>query len=120
MTTIDSIIIEAADPAPAKDFYRTAFGLADQLQVRAAEAPTSGFRGFTLSLKVSQPADVNILVDTAVDAGATTIKPVARRNVFRVERVIGPHSPRRTDCHPEQCQTKLIRADNSLSVSAKC
>ena len=46
--------------------------------MRAAEAPTSGFRGFTLSLKVSQPADVNMLVDTAVDAGATTIKPVAK------------------------------------------
>jgi hypothetical protein len=48
------------------------------LRFRTAEAPTAGFRGFTLSLTVSQPADVNALIDAAVDAGATALKPVAK------------------------------------------
>jgi hypothetical protein len=33
--------------------------LGTQVRLRASEAPTTGFRGFTLSLIVSQPATVN-------------------------------------------------------------
>ena len=36
------------------------------------------FRGFTISLVVSQPATVDGLVDAALQAGATTLKPVAK------------------------------------------
>ena len=50
MASIDSITLEVGDPTAAQAFYSTAFGLGPELQVRAAEAPTSGFRGFTLSL----------------------------------------------------------------------
>jgi len=78
MTSIDHIIIEAADAESAADFYATAFGLDKQVRVRTSDAPTSGFRGFTLSLTVSQPANVHALVDAAVAAGATVIKPVAK------------------------------------------
>ncbi|MHA6628088.1 VOC family protein [Pseudonocardia sichuanensis] len=78
MTSIDAVTLEVADPAAAGTFYAEAFGLDTQLCLRASQAPTSGFRGFTLSLVVSQPADVRALVDAAVDAGATTLKPVAR------------------------------------------
>jgi predicted lactoylglutathione lyase len=46
--------------------------------VRASQAPTTGFRGFTLSLIVSQPATVNGLVRAALDAGATALKPAAK------------------------------------------
>jgi catechol 2,3-dioxygenase-like lactoylglutathione lyase family enzyme len=78
MATIDSLILDVADPSAAEHFYATAFGLGTRLRVRASDAPTTGFRGFTLSLTVAQPADVHGLVDAAVAAGATTVKPVAR------------------------------------------
>jgi predicted lactoylglutathione lyase len=78
MTSIESVTLEVADPTAAERFYTTAFGLGGQIRLRASQAPTTGFRGFTLSLVVSQPADVNALVDAAVDAGAATLKPAAK------------------------------------------
>lgn len=78
MTSIDTITLEVADPAAAERFYTTAFGLGDQLRLRASQEPTTGFRGFTLSLMVSQPADVDALAGAAVEAGATVRKPVAK------------------------------------------
>jgi predicted lactoylglutathione lyase len=78
MTSLEFITIEAADPTAAERFYATAFGLGAQVRLRAAEAPTSGFRGFTLSLTVSQPATVKSLIDTALEAGATSLKPVTK------------------------------------------
>jgi predicted lactoylglutathione lyase len=74
MTSIASITLEVADPTAADRFYTAAFGLGDQLVVRASEAPTTGFRGFTLSLVVSQPSTVDSLIDSALDAGATALK----------------------------------------------
>ena len=78
MTSIDSIVLEVPDPAASSAFYSTAFDLDDQLDLRASDASTSGFRGFTLSLVVSQPSTVDSLIGTAVDAGATTLKPPAK------------------------------------------
>jgi predicted lactoylglutathione lyase len=78
MTYIESLTLEVADLTAAERFYATAFGLGTQLSLRASEAPTSGFRGFTLSLTVSQPADVSTLIDAALDAGATPLKPAAK------------------------------------------
>ena len=78
MTSIDTITLEVADPTAAERFYTTAFGLDTQLRLRASQEPTTGFRGFTLSLTVSQPADVNALIGAALDAGATTLKPASK------------------------------------------
>jgi hypothetical protein len=78
MTSIESITIEASDPTAAERFYTTAFGLGAQVRLRASEAPTTGFRAFTLSLKVSQPGNVNALIDAALEAGATSLKPAAK------------------------------------------
>ncbi|MEW2487811.1 glyoxalase [Streptomyces sp. NPDC048411] len=78
MTSIESITLEVADPTAANRFCTTAFGLGTQLRLRASEAPTTGFRGFTLSLTVSQPSTVNSLVDAALDAGATPLKPASK------------------------------------------
>jgi len=75
---ITSVTLEVPDPAAAADFYRAAFGLGAQVRFRASEEPTTGFRGFTLSLVVSQPSTVDSLVGTALDAGATMIKPVKK------------------------------------------
>ena len=74
MTSIESVILEVADPTAADRFYIAAFGLGTQVRLRASEAPTSGFRGFTLSLVVSQPATVSGLIDAALEAGATPLK----------------------------------------------
>lgn len=78
MTTIESITLEVPDPDAAEAFYTAAFDLGRRLRIRAAEAPTTGFRGFTLSLVVSQPANVDALADSAIKAGATPLKPVAK------------------------------------------
>ena len=78
MTTIDFLIIGAADPAAAERFYSAAFGPDLPVRVRASDEPTSGFRAFHLSLILSQPADVLAVFDNAVAAGATTIKPVQK------------------------------------------
>ncbi|MGW7357213.1 glyoxalase [Streptomyces sp. NPDC054802] len=78
MATIECITLDVADTAAAEHFYATAFGLDSQIRLRASEAPTTGFRGFTLSLTVSQPADVDSLVDAALAAGATPLKPAAK------------------------------------------
>ena len=78
MASIDSVTLEVADPTAARAFYTTAFGLGPELQLRASSAPTSGFRGFTLSLTVAQPANATALLDAAVAAGATAIKPAAK------------------------------------------
>jgi uncharacterized glyoxalase superfamily protein PhnB len=78
MPSIDSITLEVADTTAAAGFYETAFGLGPELRLRASEAPTAGFRAFTLSLTVSQPANVRALFDAAVSAGATPLKPAAK------------------------------------------
>ena len=78
MTSIESVTLEVADPTAADRFYTAAFGLGTQVRLRASEAPTTGFRGFTLSLTVSQPATVNGLIGAALDAGATPLKPAAK------------------------------------------
>jgi hypothetical protein len=78
MTFIESITLEVADPTAAGIFYTEAFGLDTQIRLRASQAPTTGFRGFTLSLTVSQPATVKSLIGTALDAGASPLKPVTK------------------------------------------
>src|SRR6478752_4641010 len=78
MASIASVTLEVADPTAAEHFYAAAFGLGPELRVRASEAPTTGFRGFTLSLTVSQPSTVDSLVDSALAAGASSVKPVKK------------------------------------------
>ncbi|MEV0234863.1 glyoxalase [Nonomuraea sp. NPDC050786] len=77
MTSFDSVILEVPDPAAAEAFYQ-AFGLASYVTVRASDAPTTGFRGFALSLVVSQPGNVDAFVAAALDAGGTTLKPATK------------------------------------------
>jgi predicted lactoylglutathione lyase len=78
MTSIESVVLEVPDPGEAERFYAAAFGLGDRVRLRAADGPTSGFRGFTLSLVVSQPATVDELFGSALAAGATTLKPTKK------------------------------------------
>lgn len=78
MASIESVTLEVADPTAVNRFYTDAFGLDTQVRLRASEAPTTGFRAFTLSLTVSQPVDVDSLIGAALDAGASTLKPAAK------------------------------------------
>jgi len=78
MTSITSITVETADTKAAEKFYTDAFALGDRIKVAASDAATSGFRGYTISLITSQPANVEALLDSAVKAGATVIKPFTK------------------------------------------
>ncbi len=78
MTSIECITLEVPDPTAASRFYTAAFDLGARLRLRAAAAETDGFRGFTLSLTVAQPATVSGLIGAALEAGATPLKPVAK------------------------------------------
>ncbi|QFG26246.1 glyoxalase [Actinomadura sp. WMMB 499] len=77
MTSFESLTLEVADTAAAETFY-AAFGLAAHVNVRASGEPTTGFRGFALSLVAAQPGDVDALIGAALDAGATSLKPAAK------------------------------------------
>jgi catechol 2,3-dioxygenase-like lactoylglutathione lyase family enzyme len=78
MTSIESVTLEGPDPAAAEAFYTAAFGAGIHVGLCAAEPPTTGFRGFTMSLVVSQPSTVDSLIGAALDSGATSLKPVAK------------------------------------------
>src|SRR3954452_18842323 len=78
MTSIECVILQVADLPAAERFYSAAFDLESAVRLRASEAPTSGFRAFTLSLVVSQPATAKALLDSALAAGATALKPAAK------------------------------------------
>src|SRR5256884_9438708 len=75
---ITSVTLEVPDAGAADGFYQAAFGLGTQVRVRESQAPTTGFRAFTLSVVVSQPSTVDALVGSALDAGATVLKPVKK------------------------------------------
>lgn len=76
-TSIASVTLEVADLEAARRFY-SAFGVNTYLHLRASEAHSTGFRGFTLALTVSGPATVDGFIGAAVDAGATVLKPAAK------------------------------------------
>jgi hypothetical protein len=78
MTLIESLVLEVEDPTAAHEFYTAALGLDTQVRMRPSQAPTTGFRAFTLSLVVSQPGTVDALIGAALDAGAEQLKPAAK------------------------------------------
>jgi len=78
MATIDFVTLGVSDASEAERFYADAFGLGDRVRVKTTDESTSGFRGFTLSLVVSQPSSVDGVIDSALAAGATSLKPGAK------------------------------------------
>ena len=78
MAALDSVTLEVTDTEAAERFYAEAFGLGDLVRLRTTDLPTTGFRGFTLSLVVSQPSTVDSYVTSALDSGATALKPAAK------------------------------------------
>ncbi|HEY6739270.1 MAG TPA: glyoxalase [Actinopolymorphaceae bacterium] len=77
MTAIRSVTLEVDDITTADRFY-AAWGLDKYVRLRASDAPSSGFRGFTLSVTMPQPSDVDMLVQAGIDAEATLLKPATK------------------------------------------
>ncbi|MFE3760426.1 glyoxalase [Streptomyces sp. NPDC059104] len=75
--SLTSVTLEVADPEAARSFY-SAFGVDAYIGLRACDAHSTGFRGFTLGLTVSGPATVDGFFAAAVAAGATVLKPTAK------------------------------------------
>ena len=78
MQTIDSLTLDVTEPVAAETFYAQAFGLGSKVRARAAQTPSTGFRGFSISLIVGQPSSVDSLYETAVAAGATSVKSATK------------------------------------------
>jgi uncharacterized glyoxalase superfamily protein PhnB len=76
--TIDSLTLEVSDPDASRRFYETALGVASHVHARAASTPSTGFRGFSISLVVGQPSTVDSLLETALAGGAKTLKPAKK------------------------------------------
>ena len=77
MTNIDTLTVQVDDLSAAESFY-TAFGIADRLRFEQSSDPTSGFRGFVISLVVADPAVVDSFIEPAVAAGARVVKPAKK------------------------------------------
>ncbi|MEV5880875.1 glyoxalase [Streptomyces sp. NPDC052101] len=79
MNSIDAVILEVADLTAATRFYSAVFGPdSSHVRLRASGESTTGFRGFTLSLVVCQPGNVDTLIRAALDAGATVLKAASK------------------------------------------
>lgn len=78
MASIEHVTLEVDDPTAANRFYTAVLGSGNHVRVRASKATTSGFRGFTLSLVVSQPATANGFIDAAAEAGGAVVKPAEK------------------------------------------
>ncbi|MGW0036870.1 glyoxalase [Gordonia sp. NPDC003376] len=77
-TTLDSLSLGVPDVDAARTFYDAAFGLDDRLRLHESSAPTSGFRGFTISLVVADPAVVDSFISPAIEAGAEPLRPASK------------------------------------------
>jgi predicted lactoylglutathione lyase len=86
-TSIKSLTLDVTDPATSQSFYEAAFGLGAKVGARVADTPSAGFRGFTISLVVSAPSTVDSLQETALAAGAASVKP-ARKGMWGYGAVV--------------------------------
>jgi predicted lactoylglutathione lyase len=77
MTSFESLTLEVSDLEAAGTFYQ-AVGLSPYLNLRATDEATTGFRGFALSLVVSQPGNVDAIIEAGLAAGGTTLKPAEK------------------------------------------
>ena len=79
MTSINAVHLETPDPTAAEAFYGETFGVASLVHPRRSDASSSGFRGFTLSLIVAEPASVDAFVNAALRAGSSRLKPAKKQ-----------------------------------------
>ncbi|GEL24067.1 hypothetical protein PSU4_30210 [Pseudonocardia sulfidoxydans NBRC 16205] len=77
MTRIASLTVQTTDVDRSRTFW-AALGLDHLVDVANTDEPSTGFRGFTVSLVVAGPATALALVDAATAAGGTVLKPAAK------------------------------------------
>ncbi|MBN9113602.1 MAG: glyoxalase [Pseudonocardia sp.] len=77
MTHIARLTVQTADLDASRTFW-SALGLDHLVDVAHTDEPSTGFRGFTVSLIVAGPATALALVDAATAAGGTVLKPATR------------------------------------------
>ena len=75
MTSIESVTLEVPDPTAATAFYAAAFGLGTRCTSGPRRRRPTGFRGFTLRSSCRSRPPSAACIDSAVEAGATTLKP---------------------------------------------
>ena len=78
MAAIRSITIEATDPAAANAFYDRAFGLGDTVRTRPRRAHDRLPRVHAVARWCRSRAPSTASIGTALDAGATTLKPAKK------------------------------------------
>ncbi|TDB97357.1 glyoxalase [Actinomadura sp. 7K534] len=78
MASVEFVTLEVADTAAAERFYASALDTDKYLRLEASDAATSGFRGFTMSLIVSQSGNADAVIDAFLKAGATSLKPAKK------------------------------------------
>src|SRR4051794_4210984 len=74
---IDSLVLESDDVASTEAFLG-ALDLDVPITVTASDVPSSGFRGYTLSLVVPRTSTVDVFLDAALAAGGTALKPARK------------------------------------------
>ncbi|MEU3446048.1 glyoxalase [Streptomyces thermolilacinus] len=77
LPSLTSVTLEVRDLEEARRFS-AALGVDTHIRLRASDARSTGFRGFTLALTVPGRGAVDGFVGAAVDAGATVLKPAAK------------------------------------------
>lgn len=96
MTSIHHLTLEVTNAAAVEDFYFAVFGQRVPLRIRDTEAPSSGFRGFTLGVDVAGPASVDSLYARAITSGAKAVKPPRKQVWGGYSGVV--HTPDGTVC----------------------
>ncbi|MFL6059684.1 MAG: glyoxalase [Marmoricola sp.] len=77
MATISTLTLEVED-VHASEVFTKALGVEDVVTLVEGNSTTSGFRGYTISLVCSQPANVDAFLEAALAAGGTALKPAAK------------------------------------------
>ncbi|HET6165330.1 MAG TPA: glyoxalase [Marmoricola sp.] len=77
MSVLDTVTLETSDTATAEAFWK-ALGVEHVVSVHQGDTPSDGFRGYTLSLVASQPGNADALLEIALAAGATVLKPARK------------------------------------------
>lgn len=74
---IENLTIEV-DDVPAADAFYQALAVGPRVHPAPMTTPLTGFRGYVLGLQASQPADVDALVASALEAGGQIVTEASR------------------------------------------
>ncbi|QOR69343.1 glyoxalase [Ruania alkalisoli] len=76
MTALMSLTLGCENPEPTRALCQ-ALGVADRVSAAHSDEPTTGFRGFSLSLVAPSRGHVDALLQVALDGGASVLQPAS-------------------------------------------